>query len=244
MTHTFQALSEYERKHWVEAMGGTWPAVNTLQRIRADSVEENLNSLAFTFLIECLRELEDRGLNDQGLYRVGGVVSKVKKLLNQGLDPQPGDGPLDLSNPKVWESKTIASAVKQYFRDLSKPLMTHTLYNKFIEAMKHESEDVRIAELRSVMSKLPINSRKILQVLIRHLSKVAANSEKNLMTASNLGVCFGPTLLRPKEETVASIMDIKFCNQVSVTTSYHAEQLIGGDHETLILLVAGDRDPD
>ena len=34
------------------------------------------------------------------------------------------------------------------------------------------------------------------------------------MTASNLGVCFGPTLLRPKEETVASIMDIKFSNQV------------------------------
>ena len=39
----FQALSEFERKHWVEALGGTWPAVNTLQRIRADSVEDNLN---------------------------------------------------------------------------------------------------------------------------------------------------------------------------------------------------------
>ena len=94
-------MSEYERKHWVEAMGGTWPAVNTLQRIRADSVEENLNSLAFTFLKDCLAELEDRGLNDQGLYRVGGVVSKVKKLLNQGLDPQPGQASLDLGDPKV-----------------------------------------------------------------------------------------------------------------------------------------------
>ena len=83
VSHTIQAMSEYERKHWVEAMGGTWPSVNTLQRIRADSVEENLNSLAFTFLKDCLNELEDRGLNDQGLYRVGGVVSKVKKLLNQ-----------------------------------------------------------------------------------------------------------------------------------------------------------------
>ena len=84
VTHTFQAMSEYERKHWVEAMGGTWPAVNTLQRIRADSVEDNLNSVAFTFLKDCLAELESRGLADQGLYRVGGVVSKVKKLLNEG----------------------------------------------------------------------------------------------------------------------------------------------------------------
>jgi hypothetical protein len=43
---------------------------------------------------------------------------------------------------------------------------------------------------------------------------VAAKSEKNLMTVSNLGVCFGPTLLRPEEETVASIMDLKFYNIV------------------------------
>lgn len=39
-------------------------------------------------------------------------------------------------------------------------------------------------------------------------------SSKNLMTVANLGVCFGPTLMRPKEETVAAIMDIKFCNVV------------------------------
>ena len=207
-------MSEYERKHWVEAMGGTWPAVNTLQRIRADSIEENLNSMAFTFLKDCLTELEDRGLNDQGLYRVGGVVSKVKKLLNAGLDPQPGDSPLLLNDPKLWESKTIASAVKQYFRDLSKPLMTHHLYTHFVEAIKHESETDRLHELQLVVLKLPIASREILKVLIRHLNKVAAKSDTNLMTASNLGVCFGPTLLRPKEETVASIMDIKFCNEV------------------------------
>ena len=217
ITHTIQAMSEYERKHWVEAMGGTWPAINTLQRIRADSVEENLNSMAFTFLKDCLAELENRGLTDQGLYRVGGVVSKVKKLLNVGLDPQSGDTPLSLNDPKQWESKTIASAVKQYFRDLNKPLMTHQLYTHFIEAIKHETETERLHELQLVILKLPIASREILKVLIRHLSKVASKSETNLMTASNLGVCFGPTLLRPREETVASIMDIKFCNEVIET---------------------------
>lgn len=114
----------------------------------------------------------------------------------------------------MWESKTIASAVKQYFRDLNKPLMTHTLYNKFIEAVKLESEEQRLQEIQALVYKLPISSREILKVLVRHLSKVASRSDRNLMTASNLGVCFGPTLLRPKEETVASIMDIKFSNQV------------------------------
>ena len=214
VTFTLQALSEFDRKHWVEALGGTWPAVNTLQRIRADSVEENLNSCAFTFLKDCLAELEARGLTDKGLYRVGGVISKVKRLLNQALDPQPGEEPVDMTDPKLWESKTLASAVKQYFRDLSKPLMTYQLYNNFLEAVKKEEEAVRLNEIYLVLVKLPRANREILKVLVRHLSRVSKMRDVNLMNASNLGVVFGPTLLRPREETVASIMDIKFCNEV------------------------------
>lgn len=34
------------------------------------------------------------------------------------------------------------------------------------------------------------------------------------MTIANLGVVFGPTLMRPQEETVAAIMDLKFQNIV------------------------------
>lgn len=34
------------------------------------------------------------------------------------------------------------------------------------------------------------------------------------MTVANLGVVFGPTLLRAQQETVAAIMDIKFQNIV------------------------------
>lgn len=49
---------------------------------------------------------------------------------------------------------------------------------------------------------------------LEFLPSVAAKSDKNLMTVSNISVCFGPTLLRPEEETVASIMDIKFYNVV------------------------------
>lgn len=43
---------------------------------------------------------------------------------------------------------------------------------------------------------------------------VAAHSKQNLMTVANLGVVFGPTLMRPEEETVAAIMDLKFQNIV------------------------------
>lgn len=51
-------------------------------------------------------------------------------------------------------------------------------------------------------------------VLLNFVFSVAAKCDKNLMTTSNLGVCFGPTLLRPEEETVAAIVDLKFYNIV------------------------------
>lgn len=43
---------------------------------------------------------------------------------------------------------------------------------------------------------------------------MANNSDKNLMTISNLSVCFGPTLLRPEDESMSGILDIKFANVV------------------------------
>lgn len=46
------------------------------------------------------------------------------------------------------------------------------------------------------------------------LSSIAAESQRNLMKASNLGVVFGPTLMRPERETVATIVNIKYQNIV------------------------------
>uniref|UniRef100_A0A4W5QRP2 Uncharacterized protein n=1 Tax=Hucho hucho TaxID=62062 RepID=A0A4W5QRP2_9TELE len=54
----------------------------------------------------------------------------------------------------------------------------------------------------------------MLDLLTKHLANVASHHQQNLMTVANLGVVFGPTLLRPQEETVAAIMDIKFQNIV------------------------------
>ena len=41
-------------------------------------------------------------------------------------------------------------------------------------------------------------------------TRVAAHSNKNLMAASNLGVVFGPTLMKSREESMAAIMNLKY----------------------------------
>ena len=74
------------------------------------------------------------GLEDQGLYRLVGVSSKVSKLLALGLDPSKCDKLLSIESCSEWEVKTITSAIKQYFRNLPEPLMTYKLHCDFINA--------------------------------------------------------------------------------------------------------------
>ena len=45
------------------------------------------------------------------------------------------------------------------------------------------------------------------------------------MTPVNLGVCFGPSLLRPEVETVSSIYDIKFRNAIVELLITHYEKM-------------------
>lgn len=64
------------------------------------------------------------------------------------------------------------------------------------------------------MHRLPNVSLEMLEIVIRHLKAVSMKSHKNKMSVFNLGVVFGPTLLRAVEETLAAILDIKFNNVV------------------------------
>jgi hypothetical protein len=45
------------------------------------------------------------------------------------------------------------------------------------------------------------------------------------MTPVNLGVCFGPSLLRPEVETISSIYDIKFRNAIVELIITHYEKM-------------------
>ena len=45
------------------------------------------------------------------------------------------------------------------------------------------------------------------------------------MTPVNLGVCFGPSLLRPEFETVLSIYDIKFRNAIVELLIIHYKKM-------------------
>lgn len=211
-TYTFQALSDDDCKQWLNAMDGREPT--TAPPGRATRQEGCLlDETGFAFVRGCIQAIESRGLEDQGLYRIVGVNSKVTKLTQMVFDPKQSES-IDFMNAEEWEIKTITSALKNYFRNLPEPLMTFRLHTAFISAAKQENKAKRTAAIEELVGQLPSDNQRMAALLIRHLHKVSTLASSNLMTVSNLGVCFGPTLLRPEEETMAAIMDIKFCNVV------------------------------
>ncbi|XP_078682921.1 rho GTPase-activating protein 26-like isoform X47 [Branchiostoma floridae x Branchiostoma belcheri] len=216
---TVQAMSEDDRKAWLEAMDGKEPIYQVPGT--PSSTEENLlNDIGFTFIKRCIQSIETRGIEEQGLYRVVGVNSKVKKLTELCLDRRKADK-VDLDE---YEIKTITSALKNYFRGLPEPLLTFKLHQEFINAAKQESRTLRINDIHRLVHQLPESNFEMLDMLIGHLLNVANHSKKNLMSKPNLGVVFGPTLMRPAEETVAAIMDIKFQNIiVEILISNHEQ---------------------
>uniref|UniRef100_A0A4W6EYT4 Rho GTPase-activating protein 26 n=1 Tax=Lates calcarifer TaxID=8187 RepID=A0A4W6EYT4_LATCA len=216
---TMQALSEEDRRLWMEAMDGREP-VGCHGYFEEGQGEGNLSSPLFLL-----------GIDEQGLYRIVGVNSRVQKLLSLAMDPKTC-ADVELENPE-WEIKTITSAIKHYLRVLPAPLMTYQYQRSFIKAAKLDNPEARVTEIHALVHRLPEKNRQMLELLMKHLANVASHHQQNLMTIANLGVVFGPTLLRPQEETVAAIMDIKFQNIVVEILIEHHERVRGRPYRVL-----------
>ncbi|XP_062333553.1 rho GTPase-activating protein 10 [Osmerus eperlanus] len=227
MVLTVQALSEDDHKFWMQAMGGKEPIGHYLGRTysKERGIDAQLDDIGLSFVKNSIKAIETRGINDQGLYRVVGVSSKVQKLLSLMIDEKSNE--IDLSTSEDWDVKTITSSLKLYLRSLSEPLMTYGLYKEFINPAKGGSPECRVQAIHYLVHKLPERNRLVLGLLMKHLATVASHSKQNLMTVANLGVVFGPTLMRPQEETVAAIMDLKFQNIVVEILMEQNEKIFG-----------------
>ncbi|TNM85068.1 hypothetical protein fugu_009246 [Takifugu bimaculatus] len=226
MPVTFQALSERERKLWMEAMDGKEPIYHSPIQKQA---EMELNEVGFKFVQKCINCIETKGLTQEGVYRTVGSNIQVQKLLNTFFDPSnPGDVDIQTSG---WEVTTITSALKFYLRSLSEPLMTYSLHRDLMCAAKSDNLDFRLSEIHALTYKLPEKNREMLEMLIKHLVTVCSHSEDNRMTPSNMAVIFGPTLMRAQVETVAAMLDIKFQNIVVEILIEEHGKVFGGTPE-------------
>ena len=87
-------------------------------------------------------------------------------------------------------------------------------YDFFCFVYISDLDDSIVADaLRYLMLRLPKWNYKMAQILFRHLSIVSSHSDTNKMTAYNLGVCFGPSLMRDRRN-IWSVECVKLANKV------------------------------
>uniref|UniRef100_A0A8B9MJL5 Oligophrenin 1 n=1 Tax=Accipiter nisus TaxID=211598 RepID=A0A8B9MJL5_9AVES len=188
-----------------------------------------LNEVGFKFVRKCINAVETKGITTEGVYRTVGSNIQVQKLLNAFFDPKcPGD--VDLQSGD-WDIKTITSSLKFYLRNLSEPVMTYKLHKELVLAAKSENLDYRLGAIHALVYKLPDKNREMLELLIQHLVNICEHSRENLMSPSNMGVIFGPTLMRAQEDTVAAMMNIKFQNIVVEILIEHFGKIYSGPPE-------------
>lgn len=65
-----------------------------------------------------------------------------------------------------------------------------------------------IVELRELMDMLPEINRRLIAIIMRHLKRVHDMSEENQMSAKNLSIIFGPTLLSADNKSLAIVDNI------------------------------------
>lgn len=158
-------------------------------------------------ITRCIQEIDERGIGLKGIYRVSGVKSKVEKLC------QSFENGVELVDLTEIHPNIIANVLKLYLRQLPEPLLTYRLYPEFVYVAKMHpgrgSEELLVEDLKGIVRRLPRPHYATLAVLMQHLRRVTEHADINNMPASNLGIVFGPTLLRTSEggASLSSLID-------------------------------------
>ncbi|EST08092.1 Zinc finger, LIM-type [Kalmanozyma brasiliensis GHG001] len=149
---------------------------------------------------KCIQAVEAFGMDYEGIYRKSGGTSQLK-VITQLFDR---GNAFDLEDTDRFNDvSAITSVLKNYFRELPTPLLTFELYDELIQVVESKQEDAatKQALMKELVERLPRQHYCTLQHLVLHLHHVQDRSADNRMNARNLGVVFGPTLMRSADPT-------------------------------------------
>ncbi|XP_048411954.1 PH_BCR_vertebrate and RhoGAP_Bcr domain-containing protein isoform X2 [Stegostoma tigrinum] len=145
---------------------------------------------------QCVEEIERRGMEEIGIYRVSGVATDIQAL-KAAFDVNNKDVSVMMSEMDV---NAIAGTLKLYFRELPEPLFTDELYPNFAEGIALSDPVAKESCMLNLLLSLPEPNLITFLFLLDHLKRVAEKEQINKMSLHNLATVFGPTLLRPSEK--------------------------------------------
>ncbi|XP_054898766.1 rho GTPase-activating protein 27-like isoform X3 [Poeciliopsis prolifica] len=162
-----------------------------------------------SFVEKCIKAVERRGLDIDGLYRVSGNLAVIQKLRFKADHEE-----LDLEDGQWEDVHVITGALKLFFRELPEPLFPFSNFNDFITAIRIPDYNTKLSCIYELVKSLPPVNHDTMKLLFGHLQRVIDYGEDNRMTVQNVAIVFGPTLLRPETETANITMHMVFQNQI------------------------------
>ncbi|XP_058695493.1 rho GTPase-activating protein 15 [Poecile atricapillus] len=188
---------------------------------------EHEKSTVPQFVRLCIKAVERRGLDVDGIYRVSGNLATIQKLrfvVNQ-------EEKLNLDDSQWEDIHVVTGALKMFFRELPEPLFPYCFFEQFVEAIKIQDNATRIKSIRSLVKKLPRPNYDTMKILFEHLQKIAAKESVNLMSTQSLGIVFGPTLLRPEKETGNMAVHMLYQNQIVELMLSEYSKIFGSEED-------------
>ncbi|CAI5776818.1 GTPase-activating SYDE2 [Podarcis lilfordi] len=170
--------------------------------------KENVGLMVPLLMKKCIIEIEKRGCQVVGLYRLCGSAA-VKKELREAFEKD--SKAVTLCETQYPDINVITGVLKDYLRELPSPLITKQLYEAVLDAMVKKPLKMTAngcdnnpgdsEHTMALLDCLPEVEKATLRMLLDHLKLVASYHEVNRMTCQNLAVCFGPVLLSQRQET-------------------------------------------
>ncbi|XP_011472690.1 rho GTPase-activating protein 45 isoform X2 [Oryzias latipes] len=175
-------------------------------------------------ITKCISEIERRALKMKGIYRVNGVKTRVEKLC-QAFEN--GKELVELSQCSPHDISNVLKLYLRQLPEPIMPFrLYNTLMGMAKESLHGEGEESEpsainpavsrgpelidlgpdtdpdvlalVDSLKEILKELPKANFATLRYIIHHLRRIAELEEENKMSPSNLGIVFGPSLIRPR----------------------------------------------
>ncbi|KAM9783670.1 rho GTPase-activating protein 12 [Syngnathus typhle] len=162
-----------------------------------DTLCHRENTTIPKFVEKCIRAVERRGLDVDGIYRVSGNLAVIQKLRHK-VDHEEH---LDVEDGHWEDIHVLTGALKLFLRELPEPLFPFSFFDKFIAAIQDKDYSQRVSYIKDLVRSLPLPNHDTMELLFRHLRRVVDHKDANRMSVQSMAIVFGPTLLRPQTES-------------------------------------------
>uniref|UniRef100_A0A3P9D496 Si:dkey-33c9.6 n=1 Tax=Maylandia zebra TaxID=106582 RepID=A0A3P9D496_9CICH len=141
----------------------------------------------------CVEEVERRGMDEVGIYRISGTTSEIS-MLKAAFNNNLREAVTKLRSAEV---NAVSGVLKLYFRELPEPLIPTELFQSLTRSLDIQEQNPRLVSMLSLLQSCPDANRHTFLYLLYHLQRISERQHINKMSLLNLATVFGPSLLRP-----------------------------------------------